>query len=50
MGGSRLDGGTPESMVRGASVVLSVVFEPWGEDIQEGGKLEAEVSQPVAPS
>ena len=27
----------------------SAKFGAWGEDIQEGGKLEADVSQPVAP-
>ncbi len=30
-------------------MVENVVLGAWGEDIQEGGKLLAQVSQPVAP-
>ena len=39
IGGWKVEKGGPEFEYRGGVGQLFVVFGPWGEDIQEGGKL-----------
>ena len=46
-----LEGGQCGAKIKeqGGLVVAMAVFGPWVEDIQEGGKQETDISQPVAP-
>ena len=50
-GNGRLEGGRgdPRILIRDPFHGEKTVLGAWGEDIQEGGKLLADLSQPVAP-